>query len=437
MDQKLRDHYQRRVRYTKLRKDTPVGFPDFPMFSAERYFDPEFYELEQTHVFRKTWLLAGHRDEIAERGSYKTWDKAGLPVILFHGNDGEIRAFYNVCRHRGAIIGTEEYGRARTLACAYHGWIYDNQGNLVSIRDQKDFPGFDKSCYSMTPIRMEMLGNMIFVNFDDDAPTLREFFGPVYDDFMEMFAFDVTNVVKHVAWPAPCNWKLLIEGGLENYHGKCIHKTTLAFGSEDQGVITLYPNGIGRDAFLIQKPKDGNTMGGFNKTTDAEANIVEDPRPRNPRIDQFIAEQNYFYGVFPNMNFGTFTPAGFAISCYWPTGLETSEQEFYVIGYGDPKPHEVLWERDFKQAREVLAEDLDFIHRVQQGIKGSVGVKLGYQESRLYHLQQAIDEKIGAEKIRPALRMEPVITPEWIHPNDVARYDADMDRVEAQAQAAE
>jgi phenylpropionate dioxygenase-like ring-hydroxylating dioxygenase large terminal subunit len=427
----LLDHFERRVRYTETRTTTPRGFPDFPIINPSRYYDPRYYDLEQKHVFRKSWLLAGHRDQLPQPSCYKTFKHAGPPVILFHGSDGEIRAFYNVCRHRGAVIATKEFGKSRTIACGYHSWVYDNKGELVSIREQRDFPDLDFKCFSLVPIRCEMLGGMIFINFDDDAPSLKDWFGPAYDDFLGEYAFDLTTVIHHTVWNAPCNWKLLIEGGVENYHGQSIHKKTLAFGRQDQGVISLYANGSSRDAFLQAKAKDEAALGGFVR--EAEGGVAEDRRPRNPRISEFSSEHNFFYNIFPNMNFGTFTPVGFATSCYWPTGLGTSNQEFYIFGYGDGAPHRELWDRDIKQARDVLAEDLDFIGRVQEGITSSPGVKLGFQESRIYHLNEALDAKIGIENVPPELRIEPVIGPEWIYPNDIPLYEAEMARVEGAA----
>jgi phenylpropionate dioxygenase-like ring-hydroxylating dioxygenase large terminal subunit len=439
MEQKLFDHLQRRLRYTETRSAPPRGFPDFPTIHPGRYYDPDYAELEQTHVFRKSWMVAGHKDEIPEPGCYKTWNRAGEPVVLFHGQDGEIRAFYNVCRHRGAVITEKEFGRTRTLACAYHGWIYDNQGKLVSIRDQRDFPDFDPNCYSLVPIRTEMLGGLIFVNFDDNATDLRSSMGPIYDDFAGDYSFHLSNVVEHFAWPTQCNWKLLIEGGTENYHVRTIHRNTLPDYRELQGIITLFPNGGSRDTLLMHVPKDENglAMEGFVRNRDADRLIDNqaDDRPANPNVDPFSNEHGFVYSVFPNMQFGPFYSRGFSLSCYWPTGLGTAIHEYYILGYdrsGGPKSK--FWDRDIAQGRAVLQEDLDYINMVQRGIvsRGNKGVKLGYLEARLYHMNQTLDEKIGREKIKPELLVEPVINSDWIYPNDISRYEADMDRIDAE-----
>jgi nitrite reductase/ring-hydroxylating ferredoxin subunit len=436
MDQELIEHFRRRLAFTDTRPGLPEGYPEFPVIRPDRYIDQRFYDLEQTHVFRTSWLMAGHADQLPEPGCYKTWDRAGEPVILFHGQDGVIRAFYNICRHRGAVLTTKPYGKSRTLGCAYHGWIFDNKGDLVSIRDQRDFPNFDKACYSLRSIRCEMLGKMIFVNFDDNAEDLVSSLGQLAKDFIDDFAFDLTCVVEHDAWVAPCNWKLLVEGGIENYHVRTIHRKTLPNYRENQGMHTLYPGGHSRDTILQDglKDEEGLVLDGFVRRHDAEVMLddKEDDRPMNPRINDLSNEVGFIYSGHPNMQFGPFYSRGFVVSCYWPTGLETALHEFYVFGYGDKESAKsVFWPRDVAQAKAVLQEDLDFIEMVQKGIKsrGNMGVKLGYLEARLQHLNETLDNQIGVENVPPECRIEQVIGKEWVFPNDIALYEAEMDRV--------
>src|SRR5512143_3289486 len=96
------------MEYEAGRKAPPPGFPRLPDIPAGRYTDPRFYQLEQEHLWRKTWLLAGHMDEIPEPGCFRLWERAGQPVVLVHARSGEVNAFYNTCRHRGAPVVTEE-----------------------------------------------------------------------------------------------------------------------------------------------------------------------------------------------------------------------------------------------------------------------------------------------------------------------------------------
>ena len=90
------------MEYEAERKAPPEGFPNLPDIPAGRYIDQRFFALEQEHVWRTSWLLAAHIDELPEPGSFRLWDITGQPVLLIHGDSGTINAFYNTCRHRGA-----------------------------------------------------------------------------------------------------------------------------------------------------------------------------------------------------------------------------------------------------------------------------------------------------------------------------------------------
>ena len=171
MDRTEIDTLRRLMAYEKNRTAMPAAFPTLPQIPAGRYTDPDFFDLEQKHIWKKTWLLAGHMDEFPEAGSFRLWDNAGQPVILIRTREGEVNAFYNTCRHRGAPLVTEPSGRRALLTCRYHGWTYGQNGDLLSINDPEDFRDLDLSCLSLIKVRCERFGKLIFVNFDDAAPT--------------------------------------------------------------------------------------------------------------------------------------------------------------------------------------------------------------------------------------------------------------------------
>ena len=98
--------------------------------------------------------------------------------MITHASNGDINAFYNTCSHRGAPVVTEKRGKSIRLTCPYHGWSYDHHGQLKGIRDPEDFKDFDMSCRSLVTVRCERFGNLIFVNFDQDAPSLLDWLGP-------------------------------------------------------------------------------------------------------------------------------------------------------------------------------------------------------------------------------------------------------------------
>ena len=125
MDAAYIARYKERSAYEEARTEPPEGFPKLPDLPLGRYTDPEFYELEHEHLWKKVWLYAAHDSELPTPGSYKLSDIAGTPVLLVRGEDGVVRAFYNACRHRGAPVVRGECGSARMLVCQYHSWGYN------------------------------------------------------------------------------------------------------------------------------------------------------------------------------------------------------------------------------------------------------------------------------------------------------------------------
>jgi phenylpropionate dioxygenase-like ring-hydroxylating dioxygenase large terminal subunit len=184
------------------RSAPPRGFPKLPDMPAARYTSPEYFALEQKYIFRKSWLFAGHIDEIPEPGCYLRWHNAGDPIVIVHGMDGEICAFYNTCRHRGAPVVTQDRGKSSRLICGYHNWTYKTGGTLIAVPERQDFPpDFDMSCRGLIRVRCESFGKVIFVNFDDDALPLTKWLGPLVGEWEES-AFDCAAdpVLAHFAW---------------------------------------------------------------------------------------------------------------------------------------------------------------------------------------------------------------------------------------------
>jgi phenylpropionate dioxygenase-like ring-hydroxylating dioxygenase large terminal subunit len=198
MDQQEIDNLRQLMEYEVNRSEPPEGFPELPDLPGGRYTDQRFYDLEQAHVFRRSWLLAGHIDEVPEPGCFRLWETAGQPVVIVHAEGGAINAFYNTCSHRGAPVVTDASGKRPRLTCKYHGWSYSHEGELLAIRDPEDFRGLDYSCRGLRSIRCERYGNLIFVNFDDAAPTLLDWLGPIAKEWEEFQFGNCRLAARHI-----------------------------------------------------------------------------------------------------------------------------------------------------------------------------------------------------------------------------------------------
>ena len=400
---------KRLMEYEAARTEPPVGFPNLPDIPAGRYIDQRFFELEKEHLWRKSWLFAAHIDEVPDPGCYMLWENAGQPVIIVHGDDGEIYAHYNTCRHRGAPVVTEKKGRRSRLTCRYHGWTYTHQGELVSVRDPEDFRDLDFSCRALIPIRCERFGNLIFVNFDDNCISLSEYLGPIAGEWDE-FQMDSLRLAARHTFVLNCNWKIAMEANTEVYHVKSIHPSTVAPALDDRrNVNTFYPNGHGR--MIAPRPKGGNMQ-----------SAIELPElPEIETVGELGRTCTQSYGIFPNW-VSPLSHRAVPPLLFWPLAIDKTLFEVWTMApdWGDGEGPDYWTENKGERLTQVLLEDTEFGVWIQKSMEsyGFRSVPLSYQEARIYHWNQQADRVIGIENIPPELRVEQVIGDEWIYPND-------------------
>ena len=398
------------MEYEAARTAPPEGWPYLPDIPAGRYVDQRFYDLEIQHIWRKSWLLASHIDEVPEPGCYRVWDNAGQPVIITHTERGEIKAFYNTCSHRGAPVVTEEFGQSRRLTCAYHGWSYTHDGELKGVRDPQDFQGLDFSCRGLKPVRCERFGNLIFVNFDPEAPTLLEWLGPIADEWEE-FQFDRCRLSARHCFVLDCNWKIAMEANTEVYHVRSIHPNTVSPILDDRrNVNTLYPHGHGR--MIAPTPKGKSSL-----------DAVDMPRgiPEFDTVGEVGRTCTQSYGLFPNF-VAPLSQYAIPPLCFWPRGINRCLFETWTMApdWGEGPGPDLWTVNNGEELCQVLQEDTQFGLKIQASMEshGFEGVPLSYQEARIYHWNEAADRMIGVDNIPEELRVAQVIGEEWIYPND-------------------
>jgi len=398
------------MEFEAARTSPPAGFPSLPDIPAGRYIDRRFFELERDYIWRKSWLLAAHIDELPEPGSFLSWDRAGQPVLLIHGDDGVVRAFFNTCSHRGAPVVMERCGSKKRFACPYHGWTYSREGELVAIRDPEDFRDLELSDRGLKSIRCERFGNLVFVNFDPQAMTLREWLGPIAHEWEE-FQFENCRLAARHVFDLECNWKIAMEANTEVYHVRSIHANTVAPVLDDRrNVNTLYPNGHGR--MVAPTPRDKVVLEVMPVSTDI-AQIDS--------VGEIARTCTQSYGLFPNW-VSPLSQYAIPPILFWPNGLDKCRMETWTMAppWKEGLRPDLWTENDGAELCAVLKEDTQFGEKIQKSMKsyGFEGVPLSYQEARIYHWNQAADRMIGVENIPPELRVELVIGDEWIYPND-------------------
>ncbi|HEY6960826.1 MAG TPA: aromatic ring-hydroxylating dioxygenase subunit alpha [Gaiellaceae bacterium] len=186
------------------------------------YADEELLRRERAAIFASSWQYAGRSELVAAPGSYLATDAGGIPILVTRDADGALRAFVNVCRHRGAVL-TDGCGTRRTIQCRYHAWTYGLDGSLRSAPRSDREPGFDSSEWSLLPASVGVWGPFLFVNPSADAPTLEEELGELPAILAQVV--DVNELLFHsrVAFGANANWKIVVENFLECYHCPTAH----------------------------------------------------------------------------------------------------------------------------------------------------------------------------------------------------------------------
>jgi phenylpropionate dioxygenase-like ring-hydroxylating dioxygenase large terminal subunit len=188
------------------------------------YSDAGALELERRRIFAAGWQYVGHTGQVERPGDRFSAQAGHVPVAVVRDGDGALRAFLNVCRHRGAEV-VRESGNHKTLQCHYHAWTYGLDGALVAAPRSEREPGFDASGLSLVPLRLETLGPLIFVNPSDGGPPLAEVAAGIPGSLAEG-GIDLDTLVfdRRLDFRLDANWKVVIENYLECYHCPTAHK---------------------------------------------------------------------------------------------------------------------------------------------------------------------------------------------------------------------
>jgi choline monooxygenase len=188
------------------------------------YVDARVADLELENVFSKTWQVIGRTDQIQKAGDFLTFTVAGEPIVAVRGSDGQLRAFYNVCRHHAAAVVTESCGHAQILHCPYHGWNYGLDGSLKGMPEFEGVKGFDRSANGLVPVKVATWEKFVLVNLDPNAEPVERFLGRI---MQRMAPLEVTKLhyVASRQYDIACNWKVFVDNYLDGgYHVPHLHK---------------------------------------------------------------------------------------------------------------------------------------------------------------------------------------------------------------------
>jgi phenylpropionate dioxygenase-like ring-hydroxylating dioxygenase large terminal subunit len=338
--------------------------------SYEDSVSPEHHELERRAIFERTWLNVGRVEQLGRRGSYftKELDAARTSVIVVRGMDDEIRAFHNICRHRGNKLVWTDYpreetrGTCRSFTCKYHGWRYELDGALTFVQQEEEFFDLDKADYPLASVRCEVWEGFVFVNLDPNATTsLREYLGEIGAG-LEGYPFHELTQVHRYRAEIGSNWKLFIDAFAEFYHAPVLHarqavadeSTKLQqYGYEalaydirgDHAVVSSW-GGMSppKDLAMVKPIERALRSGLFGPWDKPELGMTELPPGLNPARSKSWGVDSFLF--FPNFMILVWKTDWVLTYHYWPTAYNT--HVFEGTCYFAPP----------RNARERLAQEL-------------------------------------------------------------------------------
>ena len=179
------------------------------------YKDTSIFDLEKHTIFYNSWIFIGHESQIPNKGDFFVYKLLDEEIIVLRNKENKVKAFFNVCRHRGSRVCLEEKGNTSRFSCPYHSWTYNLDGKLLAAKSLRE--GIDKSKLGLHPCNIESASGMLLINLSDDPQSLKNLQSDLKEPF-EMFGFKDLKVAAHKNYPIASNWKLAVE----NYH-ECYH----------------------------------------------------------------------------------------------------------------------------------------------------------------------------------------------------------------------
>jgi Rieske 2Fe-2S family protein len=280
-----------------------------------RYFiSPEVFAQEQEKIFSRQWVLVGHQNAIAQPGDYFISEVANESLIVVRDKRGEIRGFYNVCRHRGSRLIESRNGQlSAAIQCPYHAWTYALDGRLLGAPHMDDVRGFDKANHSLHPVNVAIWEGFIFLNLADSPASLEKWFAPLARKFSR-WESPALRSAKRIQYDVRANWKLIFENYSECYHCLGVHPELSKISPHDSAENDLTEGPFLGGFMRIAKGRSLTMSGNACALGIADVSRARDRAPaHNPNQSQKI-ENDYdhehehdgknrvfYYSIFPNM----------------------------------------------------------------------------------------------------------------------------------------
>jgi choline monooxygenase len=333
--------------------------------------------LERRAVFGDTWQAVGRVDQVTSPGSYFTAEIAGEPILVVRGDDGVLRAFANVCRHRAARVACEDQGQATRFRCRYHGWTYDLQGRLRGVPEFDGVANFRREDNGLPALAVDTWGPLVFVHLGQQPAPLPDYLKPLPERTAKL-GIGSLEFADHRVYELACNWKVFVDNYLDGgYHVNTIHPS-LAGVLEYTGYHTI---------------NDGNTS----------VQVSPMRQPDAQREDASAAavrqgENASYWWLFPNLMINLYQGI-MDTNRVLPLGPDRCRVIFdFYFAPAEGVSAEAFQRQSMAVGHQIQLEDVGICEDVQRGLKSrsfTAGRYSARRESGVYHFHRLLFERLS------------------------------------------
>jgi choline monooxygenase len=365
-------------------RSAPFALDDLPRATtlpAGFYLDEDIHHAEKERIFGRTWQLVARLDDLARPGDFVPATIVDEPIVITHGTDGELRGFYNVCRHRAGQVALSK-GNRKSLQCRYHGWTYGLDGVLRACPEMDSTENFRKEDFGLLPVRVDRWGPFVFANLDPDAPPLREMMGAIPAEVARA-GYDVEHMrlIERREYLIECNWKVYVDNYLEGYHLPIAHPQLFKELDYDAYRVETFRY-YSKQHAPIRELKPGEEVGRdrrYMRTPDGEGDAL-------------------YYWLFPNTMFNIYQD-NMSSNVILPVGVDRTLTvfEWFFAEPGSASGWESV-QQSIAFSDEIQQEDIVLCEQVQRGLRSrayDTGRFSAKRENGVYHFQQLVREFLG------------------------------------------
>jgi len=343
---------------------------------ARWYIEPEFLTLEAEKIFYKTWQPVGRLEDVMRIGDYFSCELLDQPLVIVRNQAGALRAYYNVCAHRAAVVA-QGRGNRKSLQCKYHGWTYDLDGKLMRAPEFEGVENWRAEDVCLKRLRVEAWGPWVFVNLDPAAEPMSATYGAIADEIAAArISLDKMRLIERRDYLIDCNWKVYVDNYLEGYHLPIAHP------------------GLFRELDYDQYRVETHRL--YSKQH-APIRAVEPGEARDRRyVRSGAAEEDaLYYWVFPNVMLNVYldnTSINIIIPISHDKTLTIFEWYFEAPGTGEG------WEsmqQIIAFSDEIQQEDIELCEWVQKGLRSKAYDRGRFsllRENGVHHFQSLVHE---------------------------------------------